>query len=99
MEEMLEADVEDLSAIDGVGEVIATGFYEYFRKEENKKRWEIPTDKQCKRFNFLCLAVLVGTIKRLHVIHLANLGLAAAYRTCIRRRNFRKLNGVQAGQG
>ena len=40
MEEMLEADVEDLSAIDGVGEVIATGFYEYFRKEENKKRWE-----------------------------------------------------------
>ena len=40
MEEMLEADVEDLSAIDGVGGVIATGFYEYFRNEENKKRWK-----------------------------------------------------------
>ena len=40
IDEMLAADVEDLSAIDGVGEVIATGFYEYFRKEENKKRWE-----------------------------------------------------------
>ena len=38
--EMLAADVEDLSGIDGVGEVIATGFYEYFQKEENQKRWE-----------------------------------------------------------
>ena len=40
VDEMLAADVEDLSAIDGVGEVIATGFYEYFQKEENKNRWE-----------------------------------------------------------
>lgn len=38
--EMLAADVEDLSGIDGVGEVIATGFYEYFQKEENQRRWE-----------------------------------------------------------
>lgn len=40
LEEMLAADVEDLSAIDGVGEVIATGFYEYFQKEENQRRCE-----------------------------------------------------------
>lgn len=40
VDEMLAADVEDLSAIDGVGEVIATGFYEYFQKKENKNRWE-----------------------------------------------------------
>ena len=40
VDDMLAADVEDLSAIDGVGEVIATGFYEYFQKEENKNRWE-----------------------------------------------------------
>lgn len=39
-EEMLSADVEDLSGIDGVGEVIATGFYEYFQKKENRRRWE-----------------------------------------------------------
>ncbi len=39
-EDMLAADVEDLSGIDGVGEVIATGFYEYFQKEENRRRWE-----------------------------------------------------------
>lgn len=38
--EMLAADVEDLSGIDGVGEVIATGFYEYFQKEENQRRWK-----------------------------------------------------------
>lgn len=38
--EMLSADVEDLNGIDGVGEVIATGFYEYFQKEENQRRWE-----------------------------------------------------------
>lgn len=38
--EMLSADVEDLSGIDGVGEVIATGFYEYFQKKENRRRWE-----------------------------------------------------------
>ena len=40
VDDMLAADVEDLSAIDGVGEVIATGFYEYFQKKENKNRWE-----------------------------------------------------------
>lgn len=39
-EDMLAADVEDLSGIDGVGGVIATGFYEYFQKEENRRRWE-----------------------------------------------------------
>ncbi len=39
-EDMLAADVEDLSGIDGVGGVIATGFYEYFQKEENRIRWE-----------------------------------------------------------
>lgn len=38
--EMLSADVEDLNGINGVGEVIATGFYEYFQKEENQRRWE-----------------------------------------------------------
>ena len=38
--EMLSADMEDLNGIDGVGEVIATGFYEYFQKEENQRRWE-----------------------------------------------------------
>lgn len=38
LEAMLMADVEDLSSIDGVGEVIATGFCEYFQKEENKAR-------------------------------------------------------------
>ena len=40
LHEMMEADVEDLSAIDGVGEVIATGFCEYFKDEENKMRLE-----------------------------------------------------------
>lgn len=38
LEAMLMADVEDLSSIDGVGEVIATGFCEYFQKKENKAR-------------------------------------------------------------
>ena len=40
LKEMLSADVEDMNGIDGVGEVIATGFYEYFQKEENQRRWE-----------------------------------------------------------
>lgn len=40
LDEMLSADVEELSAIDGVGEVIATGFCEYFQKEANRIRWE-----------------------------------------------------------
>lgn len=38
LQAMLEADVEDLSAIDGVGEVIATGFCEYFADAGNRKR-------------------------------------------------------------
>ena len=35
---MMEADVEDLSAIDGVGEVIAAGFCDYFKQESNQER-------------------------------------------------------------
>ncbi len=38
LEELLSADVEELSAIDGVGEVIATAFVEYMKKEENRDR-------------------------------------------------------------
>ena len=38
LDEMMTADVEDLSAIDGVGEVIATGFCDYFKDEENRRR-------------------------------------------------------------
>ena len=38
LQAMLEADIEDLSAIDGVGEVIATSFREYFQDAENKER-------------------------------------------------------------
>jgi DNA ligase (NAD+) len=37
---MLEADVESLSSIDGVGEVIATGFYDYFQQEKHKQLLE-----------------------------------------------------------
>ncbi len=40
LEEIMAADVEQLSAINGIGEVIATGFYEYFQTEENRKRWD-----------------------------------------------------------
>lgn len=40
LEAMMAADVEELSAIDGVGEVIATGFREYFKEENNRKRLE-----------------------------------------------------------
>lgn len=35
LQEMLNAQVEDLSEIEGVGEVIAGTFHEYFQKEEN----------------------------------------------------------------
>ena len=38
LERMQTADVETLSAIDGVGEVIASAFVEYMRDEENKAR-------------------------------------------------------------
>ena len=37
---MREADVETLSAVDGVGEVIATAFVEYMRDSENVKKLE-----------------------------------------------------------
>lgn len=40
LEAMLEATAEELSAIDGVGEVIATAFIEYFKDEKNRKRLE-----------------------------------------------------------
>lgn len=38
IEKMMNADVESLSSIDGVGEVIATTFVDYFEKEEHKRR-------------------------------------------------------------
>ncbi len=38
LERMQNADVETLSAIDGVGEVIASAFVEYMREEENRAR-------------------------------------------------------------
>ncbi len=37
---MIEADTEDLSGIDGIGGVIATAFYQYFREENNKANLE-----------------------------------------------------------
>jgi len=37
LERMRNAGVEELSSIEGVGEVIATAFKEYFQKEENQK--------------------------------------------------------------
>ena len=37
-EALMEAEKEELSAIDGVGEVIATAFVEYMANEENRKR-------------------------------------------------------------
>lgn len=39
MEDMLEADVEELSEIDGIGAVIAAAFYDYFRDNENLRRF------------------------------------------------------------
>lgn len=38
LERMQNADVETLSAIDGVGEVIASAFVEYMREEENRAK-------------------------------------------------------------
>ncbi len=38
LQAMMEAEVEDLSAIDGVGEVIATSFRAYFQDAGNKER-------------------------------------------------------------
>lgn len=35
LEAMLQADVEELSAIDGIGEVIAASFHDYFKDEAN----------------------------------------------------------------
>lgn len=40
LDEMLQAGIEELSAIDGVGEVIAAGFVDYFKNEENRMRME-----------------------------------------------------------
>lgn len=40
LKRMQEADVETLSAIDGVGEVIATAFVNYMREEENLRKIE-----------------------------------------------------------
>lgn len=37
LEKMMTADVEELSAIEGVGEVIAAVFMEYMRREDNKR--------------------------------------------------------------
>lgn len=39
-EKMKDADVEELSAIEGVGEVIATAFVDYMHREENLTRME-----------------------------------------------------------
>lgn len=39
LEDMLEADVEELSEIDGIGAVIAAAFYDYFRDNENLRRF------------------------------------------------------------
>lgn len=38
LEQMLQADVEELGAIEGVGEVIATAFVEYMRDQDNVRR-------------------------------------------------------------
>lgn len=38
LEQMLQADAEELGAIEGVGEVIATAFVEYMRDQENVRR-------------------------------------------------------------
>lgn len=38
MEQMMQADEEELGAIEGVGEVIATAFVEYMRNQENVRR-------------------------------------------------------------
>ena len=40
LEKMMAADIEELSQIDGVGEVIATAFQEYFQDKMNKDRLE-----------------------------------------------------------
>ncbi|MBR6771404.1 MAG: NAD-dependent DNA ligase LigA [Lachnospiraceae bacterium] len=40
LEKMMAADIEELSQIDGVGEVIATAFQEYFQDKMNKERLE-----------------------------------------------------------
>lgn len=39
LEEMLSADIEQLSEIDGIGGVIAAAFYDYFRDNENLRRF------------------------------------------------------------
>lgn len=41
LNEMLQADAERLSQIDGIGEVIAAAFCEYFKMEKNRKELEL----------------------------------------------------------
>lgn len=41
LDEMLQADAERLSQIDGIGEVIAAAFCEYFKMEKNRKELEL----------------------------------------------------------
>lgn len=38
LEELIQADIEDLSTVDGVGEVIAAAFVEYMEKEQNREQ-------------------------------------------------------------
>ena len=38
LQAMMEASVEELSQVDGIGPVIATAFYNYFRVEDNKEK-------------------------------------------------------------
>ena len=40
VEKLLKATKEELSEIDGVGEVIASAFTDYFAKEENKNNFQ-----------------------------------------------------------
>lgn len=40
MEQMKQADVTEISEIEGIGEVIATAFYQYLSKEEHKQSME-----------------------------------------------------------
>lgn len=40
LQSMMQADVEELSGIDGIGEVIAASFRDYFQKEQNRMQLE-----------------------------------------------------------
>lgn len=41
LEKMRNADVEELSQIDGVGEIIATAFYDYFQEDNNNEQLDL----------------------------------------------------------